>query len=193
MTILLVHGSPCGTFDPMYPSLTSRTVRTWFPCDTPRPDVLVGAHTHVPFVRTRGRDAGRQCGHRRPALRRRPPGELGAPRPREGPGAGAHPPRRVPGGGDRPRDEADRDAEVAPPRARARRAALADEIARSDAMFETAELGQKVGKQEYGGAGDGAQGRAPRSSGPSPGGRLPGDRPLRTAWTAPGRARPRTS
>jgi putative phosphoesterase len=52
VTILLVHGSPCGTFDPMYPSLTSRTVRTWFPAGTPRPDVLVGAHTHVPFVRT---------------------------------------------------------------------------------------------------------------------------------------------
>jgi len=52
VTILLVHGSPFGAFDPMHPSLTSRTIRSWFPCETPRPDVLVGAHTHVPFVRT---------------------------------------------------------------------------------------------------------------------------------------------
>jgi len=36
----------------MYSSLTSRTIRTWFPAGTPRPDVLVGGHTHVPFVRT---------------------------------------------------------------------------------------------------------------------------------------------
>jgi len=50
--ILLVHGSPHGTFDTMHPSLTSNTLRAWFPLGTPRPDVLVGGHTHVPFVRT---------------------------------------------------------------------------------------------------------------------------------------------
>ena len=36
----------------MHPSLTSNTLRAWFPLGTPRPDVLVGGHTHVPFVRT---------------------------------------------------------------------------------------------------------------------------------------------
>lgn len=50
--IRLVHGSPQGTFDAMYPSLTSRTLRAWFPAGKPRPEVLVGGHTHVPFVRT---------------------------------------------------------------------------------------------------------------------------------------------
>jgi putative phosphoesterase len=52
LAIQLVHGSPAGAFDPMYPSLTPRTLRTWFPRGEPRPDVLVGAHTHVPFVRS---------------------------------------------------------------------------------------------------------------------------------------------
>jgi len=50
--IRLVHGSPLGAFDAMYPSLTSRTLRAWFPAGKPRPDLLVGGHTHVPFVRT---------------------------------------------------------------------------------------------------------------------------------------------
>jgi putative phosphoesterase len=50
--IRLVHGSPHGTFDGMYSSLTSQTLRAWFPGETPRPDVLVGGHTHLPFVRT---------------------------------------------------------------------------------------------------------------------------------------------
>jgi predicted phosphodiesterase len=50
--ILIVHGSPHGTFDTMHPSLTSETIRAWFPAGTRRPDVLVGGHTHVPFVRT---------------------------------------------------------------------------------------------------------------------------------------------
>lgn len=52
--VLIVHGSPRGTFDTMYPSLTSETLRAWFPAPRPRPDVLVGGHTHVPFVRTVG-------------------------------------------------------------------------------------------------------------------------------------------
>jgi putative phosphoesterase len=50
--IRLVHGSPQGTFDAMYPSLTSRTLRSWFHSGERRPEVLVGGHTHVPFVRT---------------------------------------------------------------------------------------------------------------------------------------------
>jgi putative phosphoesterase len=50
--ILIVHGSPHGSFDTMHPSLTSETIRAWFPAGTRRPDVLVGGHTHVPFVRT---------------------------------------------------------------------------------------------------------------------------------------------
>jgi putative phosphoesterase len=50
--IRLVHGSPHGTFDTMHPSLTSQTLRAWFPTGEPRPEVLVGGHTHVPFVRT---------------------------------------------------------------------------------------------------------------------------------------------
>jgi putative phosphoesterase len=50
--ILIVHGSPHGTFDTMHPSLTAETIRAWFPAGTRRPDVLVGGHTHVPFVRT---------------------------------------------------------------------------------------------------------------------------------------------
>jgi putative phosphoesterase len=50
--ILIVHGSPHGTFDAMHPSLTSETIRAWFPAGARRPDVLVGGHTHVPFVRT---------------------------------------------------------------------------------------------------------------------------------------------
>lgn len=48
--VLLVHGSPRGVDDSMLPSLTSRTLDAWFPED--RPDVLVGGHSHVPFVRT---------------------------------------------------------------------------------------------------------------------------------------------
>jgi putative phosphoesterase len=50
--ILIVHGSPHGTFDTMHPSLTPHTLRAWFPAGARRPDVLVGGHTHVPFVRT---------------------------------------------------------------------------------------------------------------------------------------------
>jgi putative phosphoesterase len=50
--VLIVHGSPHGTFDTMYPSLTSGTIRAWFPSGARRPEVLVGGHTHVPFVRT---------------------------------------------------------------------------------------------------------------------------------------------
>jgi predicted phosphodiesterase len=50
--IRLVHGSPRGTFDGMYSSLTSQTLRAWFPDGAPRPGVLVGGHTHLPFVRT---------------------------------------------------------------------------------------------------------------------------------------------
>jgi putative phosphoesterase len=53
-TVLIVHGSPRGIFDTMHPSLTSATVRAWFPTERRRPDVLVGAHTHVPFVRKVG-------------------------------------------------------------------------------------------------------------------------------------------
>jgi putative phosphoesterase len=50
--VLIVHGSPHGTFDTMHPSLTAHTLRAWFPAGTQRPDALVGGHTHVPFVRT---------------------------------------------------------------------------------------------------------------------------------------------
>jgi putative phosphoesterase len=50
--ILIVHGSPHGTFDTMHPSLTPETIRAWFPSGARRPEVLVGGHTHVPFVRT---------------------------------------------------------------------------------------------------------------------------------------------
>jgi len=50
--ILIVHGSPHGTFDTMHPSLTLHTLRAWFPARTGRPAVLVGGHTHIPFVRT---------------------------------------------------------------------------------------------------------------------------------------------
>ena len=50
--IRLVHGSPRGSFDGMYSSLTSQTLRAWFPAPTPRPGVLVGGHTHLPFVRS---------------------------------------------------------------------------------------------------------------------------------------------
>jgi len=52
IAIHLVHGSPHGTSDSMHPSLTSQTLRAWFPVGAPRPDLLVGGHTHVPFVRT---------------------------------------------------------------------------------------------------------------------------------------------
>jgi predicted phosphodiesterase len=52
IAIRLVHGSPHGSFDAMYPSLTSQTLRAWFPAGEPRPDLLVGGHTHVPFART---------------------------------------------------------------------------------------------------------------------------------------------
>ena len=51
IAIHLVHGSPRGTFDAMHPSLTSQTLRAWFPAGKPRPSVLVGGHSHVPFVR----------------------------------------------------------------------------------------------------------------------------------------------
>lgn len=50
--IRLVHGSPHGAFDAIYPSLTRVTLRAWFGAGEGRPDVLVGGHTHVPFVRT---------------------------------------------------------------------------------------------------------------------------------------------
>ena len=49
--ILIVHGSPQGSLDAMYPSLTRETLRAWFPAGARRPDVLVGGHTHVPFAR----------------------------------------------------------------------------------------------------------------------------------------------
>jgi predicted phosphodiesterase len=52
--VQIVHGSPRGIYDTMQPSLTSATVRAWFPPERRRPDVLVGAHTHVPFVRNVG-------------------------------------------------------------------------------------------------------------------------------------------
>jgi len=50
--IRLVHGSPHGAFDAIHPSLTGVTLRAWFPAGEGRPDVLVGGHSHVPFVRT---------------------------------------------------------------------------------------------------------------------------------------------
>jgi predicted phosphodiesterase len=50
--VVIVHGSPHGTFDTMHPSLTSETIGAWFPSGEQRPGVLVGGHTHVPFVRT---------------------------------------------------------------------------------------------------------------------------------------------
>jgi putative phosphoesterase len=53
-SVLIVHGSPYGTYDTMHPSLTSETLRAWFPADAQRPAVLVGGHTHVPFVRSVG-------------------------------------------------------------------------------------------------------------------------------------------
>jgi putative phosphoesterase len=46
---LVVHGSPLSPDDAVYPSITRQGLAT--KCGGPRPDVLVCAHTHIPFVR----------------------------------------------------------------------------------------------------------------------------------------------
>ncbi|HUK14342.1 MAG TPA: metallophosphoesterase family protein [Thermoanaerobaculaceae bacterium] len=47
--VRVVHGSPAGEEDPLYPSLTARGLRSRLAAEAP--DVLVCGHTHVPFVR----------------------------------------------------------------------------------------------------------------------------------------------
>lgn len=49
--VLVVHGSPRGDTDYIYPSLTADGLRTKLePVDGPPPAVLVSGHSHVPFT-----------------------------------------------------------------------------------------------------------------------------------------------
>jgi putative phosphoesterase len=51
--VLIVHGSPRGDEDYVYPSLTPEALATKLePVEGPAPDLLVCGHSHVPFVRT---------------------------------------------------------------------------------------------------------------------------------------------
>jgi len=52
--MLLLHGSPKGVYDYVFPSLTVRSLDAWFPAEIERPDVLVCGHTHMPFARRVG-------------------------------------------------------------------------------------------------------------------------------------------
>ena len=54
LTMLLLHGSPRGVYDYVFPSLTTRSLGALFPEGAARPDVLVAGHTHMPFVRRVG-------------------------------------------------------------------------------------------------------------------------------------------
>jgi predicted phosphodiesterase len=47
--LLLVHGSPLGDTDYVYPSLTARALAAKLGAE--RPDVLACGHSHIPFVR----------------------------------------------------------------------------------------------------------------------------------------------
>ncbi len=52
MSILLLHGSPLGDTDYIYPSVTSQGMREKLrPLGGPRPDILVCGHSHLPFAR----------------------------------------------------------------------------------------------------------------------------------------------
>jgi putative phosphoesterase len=48
--ILLVHGSPRGDTDYIYPSITAKALRTKLGDETP--DLLISGHSHLPFTRT---------------------------------------------------------------------------------------------------------------------------------------------
>ena len=50
VSILVVHGSPRGLKDRLYPSITARALEPRL--DTPKPRVLVCGHTHIPFAKT---------------------------------------------------------------------------------------------------------------------------------------------
>src|SRR5690606_28951028 len=53
VSVLVVHGSPLGDSDYIYPSLTEDGLRRKLePVEGPAPGVLVCGHSHVPFVRT---------------------------------------------------------------------------------------------------------------------------------------------
>jgi predicted phosphodiesterase len=47
--LLLVHGSPLGDTDYVYPSLTARALAAKL--GAARPDVLACGHSHIPFTR----------------------------------------------------------------------------------------------------------------------------------------------
>ena len=49
--VMVVHGSPLGDTDYIYPSLTVEALAAKLGGDAPRPDVLVSGHSHVPFIR----------------------------------------------------------------------------------------------------------------------------------------------
>jgi putative phosphoesterase len=51
-TVMVVHGSPRGDTDYIYPSITEEALRTKLDGQDPRPDVLIAGHSHLPFVRT---------------------------------------------------------------------------------------------------------------------------------------------
>ncbi len=52
--MLLLHGSPRGVYDYLFPSLTPRSLDAKFPPDFARPDILACGHTHMPFARRVG-------------------------------------------------------------------------------------------------------------------------------------------
>jgi len=63
LEVLVVHGSPLGDGDSIYPSITEEGLaRKLAPLSDPRPDVLVSGHTHVPFARAMGPAFVINCG-----------------------------------------------------------------------------------------------------------------------------------
>ena len=62
--VRVVHGSPLGDEDYIFPSLTSRGLAAKLGPDIPQgpPDVLVCGHSHIPFVRTVGGVLVINCG-----------------------------------------------------------------------------------------------------------------------------------
>jgi putative phosphoesterase len=61
--VLVVHGSPHGDEDYVYPSLTPEGLRGKLaPLDESPPDLLVTGHSHIPFVAHIGRTTVVNCG-----------------------------------------------------------------------------------------------------------------------------------
>jgi putative phosphoesterase len=60
LKLLVVHGSPVSVEGTIYPSITPRGLAANI--DSPRPDILVCGHTHIPFVKRCGGTLVVNCG-----------------------------------------------------------------------------------------------------------------------------------